>query len=55
MSDPQSSNSGQAVNEIKQVTTFEDLENGVTLKIDLRPGLNHLVLRVRGQLFFFST
>jgi hypothetical protein len=47
-----SSSSSQPVNEIEQTVHFDDLENTVTIKVDLRPGPNRLVVRVREEFLF---
>jgi hypothetical protein len=56
MTDPRSSSSearsSEPVNEIEQTVAFDDLEDTVTLKVDLRPGLNRLVIRVREEFLF---
>jgi hypothetical protein len=49
MSNSPSSSQGQQVNEIKKSISFDDLANPVTFNIDLKPGANRLVIRVRGS------
>ncbi len=40
------------VNETEQTVAFDDLEETVTVKVDLRPGRNRLVIRVREEFLF---
>lgn len=47
-----SSGSGQQVNEVKKETTFEQLDEDLTVDIELRPGQNRLVIRVRRSFVF---
>ena len=52
MSDKQDSVSSKQVNEVKKTVTFEDLENDVTFNVELRPGHNRLIVRVREEFVF---
>jgi hypothetical protein len=52
MSDKPDSGASQQVHEVKKTVTFEDLENAVTFNVELRPGHNRLVIRVREEFVF---
>jgi hypothetical protein len=56
MTDSSNSNAsaspGGPVTETDQTVAFDDLEETVTVKVDLRPGRNRLVIRVREKFLF---